>query len=67
MVIVGILGAGVGCEFDLFELDRLHPIAVHGLAGVRSRRFREWARASEDVVERPVLLNDEDDVLDRAA
>jgi hypothetical protein len=66
MVVVGILRAGVRCEFDLFELDRPDLIAVDGLAAIRRGSFGEGARASEDVVERPVLLNDEDDVRDPA-
>jgi hypothetical protein len=61
MKVVGVLRARQSSEVDLRQRDRL---AVDRLSARGSVGSGEWLGASEDIVERPVLLNDEDNVCD---
>jgi hypothetical protein len=61
MKVVWILRTRQSSEVDLRECDRF---AVDRLPARGSVGSGEWLGTSEDIVERPVLLNDEDNVPD---
>src|SRR5580658_171888 len=61
MKVVRILRARQSSQVDLGERDRLAVNRLPARGGVGSG---EWLGAPEDIVECPVLLNDEDNVCD---
>jgi hypothetical protein len=62
MIVIGILARAIVREFDLRELDYL----VAGFSRIGGGGLGKRARPSEEVVERAILLDEEDDVSDLA-